>query len=253
MLVSAILLRTMWWMPHGASLHAPAIDALLHTSLGILLALLVLAQMLAFAGLFLAPRATSRYSAAWRLSTLLVLVALFVWLTVIAERLWTTTHIAIAEADAVQVEVTGVQFQWYFRYPGTDGVFGRTLPELVDAAAGNPLGVDTSDPRGNDDLVRSVLVLPVGEEVHLQLRAQDVIHGFFIPNMRVKLNAVPGMVTQLHFTPTELGTYPIVCSQVCGSGHYRMHAELRVVSAEAYSLWLRQQEQAQQEAAQAER
>ncbi|HUZ05325.1 MAG TPA: hypothetical protein VMU62_08200, partial [Acidobacteriaceae bacterium] len=169
MLVSAILLRTLWWMPQGASLHAPVIDALLHTSLGILLAFLVLAQVLAFAGLFLAPRATSRYSATWRWSTLLVLVALFVWMTVVAERLWTTTHIDKAEADAVQVEVTGVQFQWYFRYPGTDGIFGRTQPELVDAAAGNPLGLDPSDAHGNDDLVRSVLVLPVGEEVHLQL------------------------------------------------------------------------------------
>ena len=182
-----------------------------------------------------------------------MLVALFVWMTVVAERLWTTTHIDKAEADAVQVEVTGVQFQWYFRYPGTDGIFGRTQPELVDAAAGNPLGLDPSDAHGNDDLVRSVLMLPVGEEVHLQLRAQDVIHGFFIPNMRVKLNAVPGMVTQLHFTPTKIGAYPIVCSQVCGSGHYRMHAELRVVSAAAYAQWLQRQEQVQHEAAQTER
>ena len=231
-----------WGMPQGASLHAPAIDALMHTSLGILFGFLLLAQTLAFAGLFLAPRAATRFSAPLRTGILLVLVALFVWMTVVAERLWATTAIARAEADAVQVEVTGVQFQWYFRYPGPDGMYGRTHPEWIDAAAGNPLGLDAADAHAKDDLVRSVLVLPVGKEVHLQLRAQDVMHGFFIPAMRVKLNAVPGRVTQLHFTPTKTGIYAIVCSQVCGLGHYRMHAELRVVTAAEYARWQEQQE-----------
>lgn len=233
-----------WGMPPGASLHAPAIDALMHTSMGILFGFLLLAQILAFAGLFLAPRATTGFSTPLRGGILLLLVALFVWMTVAAERLWTVTRIAKAESNAVQVEVTGVQFQWYFRYPGPDGVYGRTRPELIDAAAGNPLGIDPADPNGKDDLVRSVLLLPVGQEAHLQLQALDVIHGFFVPAMRVKLNAVPGRVTQLHFTPTQTGTYDIVCSQVCGLGHYRMHAQLRVVPDAEFVQW-----QAQQEAA----
>lgn len=240
-----LLASKIWFMPHGASLHAPDIDALMHTSLGILVAFFLLAQILVFSGLFLPYRATRRFSAPWRWATISALALLFVWMTVTAERLWTTASIAQAESTAVQVEVTGVQFQWYFRYPGSDSTFGHTRPELIDAAAGNPLGLDPTDPHGSDDVVSSVLVLPVGKEVHLQLRAQDVIHGFFIPAMRVKMNATPGSVTQLHFTPTELGTYPILCSQVCGLGHFRMHAELRVIPATAFNAWLAQQQATQ--------
>ena len=235
----------LWFMPRGASLHAPAIDALMHTSLGILVAFFLLAQVLAFTGLFLPYRATRRFSAPWRWTIGIALSLLFVWMTLTAERLWTTASIAQAEANAIQVEVTGVQFQWYFRYPGVDRVFGSTRPELIDAAASNPLGLDPSDPHGSDDIVSSVLMLPVGKEVQLQLRAQDVIHGFFIPAMRVKMNATPGSVTQLHFTPTEIGTYPILCSQVCGLGHFRMHAELRVVTQAAFDAWLAQRQAAQ--------
>ena len=117
----------------------------------------------------------------------------------------------------MQVEVVGEQFQWYFRYPGEDAAFGVTRPELVNAAEGNPLGLDARDARGKDDVVSSVLVLPVGREVDLRLRSLDVIHGFFIPGMRLKQNAVPGLVLHVHFTPSVTGTYPILCSQVCGS------------------------------------
>jgi cytochrome c oxidase subunit 2 len=111
---------------------------------------------------------------------------------------------------------------------------------------GNPLGLDPSDPRGVDDLVSSVLELPVGREVDLRIRSLDVIHGFFVPAMRVKENAVPGLILHIHFTPIAVGTYPILCSQVCGSGHARMQAELRVVSEADYQDWL--QARAQQHA-----
>jgi cytochrome c oxidase subunit 2 len=81
--------------------------------------------------------------------------------------------------------------------------------------------------------------------VILELRSLDVIHGFFAPNLRAKMNAVPGRVTELHLTPTVMGDYPIVCSQVCGLGHYRMHAVLRVVSQQEFARWMAQQEAAQ--------
>src|SRR5437764_1385005 len=91
----------------------------------------------------------------------------------------------VAEPQALQVEVTGMQFQWYYRYPGADGKFGMTKPELIDASVGNPLGLDSSDPAARDDIVASQLVLRVNRPVELILKSQDVVHSFFIPTMRL--------------------------------------------------------------------
>ena len=129
----------------------------------------------------------------------------------------------------VRVEVTGVQFRWYFRYPGPDGKFGRTHPELVDAAEGNPLGIDWADPAAADDVVTSELVIPADRDVELTLRAQDVIHSFFVPALRVKQDAVPGQAIIIHVQATKPETYEIACAQLCGMGHYQMNAKLKVV------------------------
>jgi cytochrome c oxidase subunit 2 len=86
--------------------------------------------------------------------------------------------------------------------------------------------------------VSSELVLPVGREVDLRLHAQDVIHGFAVPELRVKQNAVPGQNFHVHFTPTKVGSYAVLCTQLCGMGHYRMNATLRVVSEAEFERWL---------------
>jgi cytochrome c oxidase subunit 2 len=106
----------------------------------------------------------------------------------------------------------------------------------------DPLGVDPADPHGTDDIVSSQLILPVNREVDLTLRAQDVIHGFAVPEMRLKQNAVPGQPTHIHFTPVAVGDYAILCTQLCGMGHYRMNATLRVLSQPAFAAWLAQHE-----------
>lgn len=226
------------WMPQAGSLHAPAIDALLRISLLALTAACIVAQILLLAGLFLPRERRPRFSPAWRWIAIVVFAACMVWMTVVAENLWSTIRLTHARANALQVEVTGVQFQWYFRYPGPDGTYGATRPELIDAAAGNPLGLDPADPHSHDDIVSSVLMLPVGQQANIRLRAQDVVHGFFIPGMRVMQNSTPGMPSQIHITPTRIGDYAIVCSQLCGIGHYRMHAVLRVVSSQDFSTWM---------------
>ena len=111
-----------------------------------------------------------------------------------------------AEPGSVQVEVTGMQFAWYFRYPGPDGKFGATKPKLMDPSAGgeSAVGLDTSDPAAKDDVVTGTMYLPVNREVDLRL--QDVIHSFFVPAMRFKQDAVPGIAIHMHFTPTERET-----------------------------------------------
>ncbi|HEY0785202.1 MAG TPA: cytochrome C oxidase subunit II [Acidobacteriaceae bacterium] len=245
-------LRTGWLPPDG-SLHGPQLDRLLESNLAVLLALLLLAQLLLLYGVLRSRRgvdaahpAVEARTSAWRTETLPLLLCclLFAAMAISSQRLWAALRYQGPAPGAMQVEAVGVQFQWYFRYPGPDGRFGFVRPALVNAAAGNPLGLDPNDRRSGDDIVSSVLVLPAGREVDLRLRAHDVIHGFFIPGMRLKQNAVPGLLLHVHFTPVVGGTYPILCTQVCGSGHARMQAVLHVVPPGEFATWLAGRERA---------
>ena len=233
-----------WFLPRDAAAHGPSLDRHLILNLWIALALLALAHVLLAASLLL--RRGRKPGGLGRLEyvPLAALTVLFAFLTVRAERLWAATRYTGADPGAMQVEAVGVQFAWYFRYPGTDAAFGRTDPRLIAPGEGNPLGIDPADPHGTDDFVASELVLPAGREVDLRLHAQDVIHGFAIPELRLKQNAVPGASLHIHFTPTRPGTYAILCTQLCGLGHYRMNANLRVLPPEAYAAWLAAHEQA---------
>jgi len=234
------------WLPPNGALHGLAFDHLLRWNLDIVFWLFVVAQAILVLALFLPRRASQTSSSAhggrsyffMHTLPLLAIVALYVWMLVSSHHLWALRRELSAAPNAVQVEVTGVQFTWYFRYPGPDGVYGRILPTLVNAPNGNPLGLDPSDPRSHDDIVSPILVLPAGRPVELTLRSQDVIHGFFIPGMRLKQDVIPGMIGHLTFTPAVPGIYPILCSQVCGLGHARMQSRLRVVSSAEYTQWL---------------
>ncbi len=245
---AALPLATLAWpLPREANLHGGAIDRHLLLNLWIVLALAALTHGLLAAGLLRRFSATAGVSGRRRtlrleLLPLLLFTALFFALALRAERLWADSRYTGASPAAMQVEVTGMQFAWYFRYPGADRTFGRTNPALVDAGAGNPLGIDPADRHAHDDLVTSELVLPAGREVDLSLHAQDVIHGFAIPEMRLKQNAVPGETIHLHFTPATPGLYAILCTQLCGLGHYRMSASLRVLPPSEFASWLVQRE-----------
>jgi cytochrome c oxidase subunit 2 len=213
-------------------------------NLWIAVGLLSLAHLVLFVGLLLRRRAEPRSSNLVEYVPLAALTLLFAFLTLRAERLWAASRYVGSDPSALQVEATGMQFAWYFRYPGRDYAFGRTRPELVEAGGGNPLGLDPKDSAGADDLVTSELVLPAGREVDLHLHAQDVIHGFSVPAMRVKQNAVPGQSIHIHFTPTVPGIYAILCTQLCGLGHYRMSANLRVLPPAEFATWLAAKEAA---------
>lgn len=228
-----------WWLPADASAHGLALDRHLLLNLWIALALLALAHLILLTGLFARRRATQQ-ARLWLIESLplAALALLFATLTVKAERLWATARYTGADPAALQVEVTGMQFAWYFRYPGPDATFGITHPQLVAPGEGNPVGIDPTAPHSADDFVTSELVLPANRQVDLRLNAQDVIHGFAIPEMRLKQNAVPGQTIHLHFTPTTPGTYAILCTQVCGLGHYRMNANLRVLPSAEFAAWL---------------
>lgn len=131
---------------------------------------------------------------------------------------------------AMVVEVTGQQFAWNVRYPGKDGVFGRTDAKLVEPETSNFIGLDKTDPAAADDRVLlNELYLPVGKPVRVVIRSMDVIHSFFLPNFRIKQDAMPGMAIETWFVPKTAGDYEIACAEHCGLGHYRMRGRLHVV------------------------
>jgi cytochrome c oxidase subunit 2 len=233
-----------WHLPVDAARHGPAMDAHLLLNLWIALGLVALAHLIMLCGLIFRRR-TSQPLHVWLLEylPLCALTLLFATLGVRSEQLWAAQRYTGADPTAMQVEVTGAQFVWSFRYPGADATFGTTKPMLIAPAAGNPLGIDYHDPHAVDDIVTSQLVLPAGREVDLTLRSLDVIHGFAVPEMRLKQNAVPGQTSHIHFTPETPGEYAILCTQVCGTGHYRMQAVMRVLPPDAFDAWLRTREQ----------
>jgi cytochrome c oxidase subunit II len=133
-------------------------------------------------------------------------------------------------ADAVLIEVTGQQFAWNVRYPGKDGVLGKT--DHLQASQDNPIGLVKDDPAAKDDLLLlNQIYLPKDRPVRIQVRSMDVIHSFFLPNFRVKQDAMPGMTIDIWFTPTETGDFEIACAEHCGLGHYRMRGQVHVVPA----------------------
>jgi cytochrome c oxidase subunit 2 len=138
---------------------------------------------------------------------------------------------------ATVVRVVAEQFAWNVHYPGADGQFGRTDAALIEA--GNPLGLDRRSAHAADDVVTiNQLALPIGRPAIVQLSAKDVIHSFGVPAMRVKQDAIPGMVSPVWFTPTVAGEFDIACSQLCGLGHYRMRGVVRVLAAAEFQAWL---------------
>jgi cytochrome c oxidase subunit II len=204
-------------------------------------AVFVLAQLgLAFAVFRFRDRGTpARYSRGnvgleilWTSITLVV----FVGLALAGRKAWAMNRYTPPAPDAIQIEVTTSQFVYTFRYPGSDGKFGRLDPRLVDAPAGNPLGLDPNDPNGKDDIVMSTLTVPVNRPIELLLRSQDVVHNFDVRELRLQQDAVPGMMIPIHFTANRIGEYAIVCTQLCGLGHNKMNAVLRVVSEKDYRL-----------------
>jgi cytochrome c oxidase subunit II len=157
-------------------------------------------------------------------------------------RAWAAIYFTPAPPDAVQVQAQAGQFAFYFRYPGPDGKFGPIHPEKIDESTENFYGLDTTnDPDAKDDIVTAELAIPVNREVHLLMHSKDVGHSFFVRELRIHQDFVPGLDLSVHFTATKVGRYEIVCTQLCGLGHYNMKAYLEVKSQEDFDKWLKQQ------------
>lgn len=163
--------------------------------------------------------------------TAMLVPGLFVW-----------SRFVTVPDDATEVEVVGQQWQWNFRLPGEDGKLGQADTRIVSVE--NPLGLVPDDPAGQDDIVVEAadLHLPVDKPVRILLRSIDVLHDFYVPEFRAKMDMVPGSVTYFWFTPTRTGTFEILCAELCGQGHAFMRGVVMVDTQEDYLAWLGEQQ-----------
>ena len=143
--------------------------------------------------------------------------------------------------ESMEVEILGQQWQWSYRLPGKDGKLGTTDPRYV--SSDNPLGLNPNDPDGQDDLVVEAgdLHLLVGKPVRVLLRSTDVIHDFYVPELRAKMDLVPGLETYFWFTPAKTGTFEVLCAAFCGVGHPQMRGTIVVDNDTDYQQWLEKQ------------
>ena len=172
------------------------------------------------------------------------------WLTVVtavgvaamlAPGLFVWQQFVTVPDEASEFEVVGQQWQWSFRLPGEDGRLGASDTENV--SPDNPLGLSPDDPNGQDDVVieGGDLHLPMGKPVKVLLRSIDVLHDFYVPEFRAKMDMIPGMVTYFWLTPTRTGTFEILCFELCGLGHPDMRGVVVVEEESDYQAWLQEQ------------
>lgn len=143
--------------------------------------------------------------------------------------------------DAMEVEVLGEQWTWKFRFPGEDGIFGTT--DILRSDTLNPFGMRNEDPYGEDDILVNTnsFALPINRNIKVLLRSKDVLHDFWVPEIRAKMDMVPGMITYFWFEPTKLGVYEILCAELCGRGHHSMRGEMSILEEEEFKEWLNAQ------------
>jgi cytochrome c oxidase subunit 2 len=230
-----------WWFPAPASEYARSFDSHFAVTFGVSMAVLALAQI---ALVWMAVRyrdrgqtpsaveGSTKLEVLWTVGTAVVFLGLWAG----GNAIW--AGLRQPERADVEVEVSAKQFAWAYRYPGRDGKLGATRLDLINDAEGNPVGLDRSDPAAKDDVVAGMLRVPAGRSVRLTLVARDVIHNFFVRELRIKQDAVPGLRTTLSFTADKPGEYEIACSELCGLGHHQMRSILHVMPAAEFDRWI---------------
>ena len=143
--------------------------------------------------------------------------------------------------DALKIEVVAYQWGWNYRLPGDDGVLGKTSINLVSDE--NPYGLDPNDPNSKDDILvmDADLHLKINQPVKVELRSFDVLHNFYVPQFRAKMDTLPGIITYYWFTPEKTGKFEILCAEYCDTGHYAMRGFVKVDDEKDYSDWLAKQ------------
>jgi cytochrome c oxidase subunit 2 len=173
-----------------------------------------------------------------RLERRLIVVTSVGIAALLAPGLWVYADYVSPPSGAMTLEVVGQQWRWRFRFPGADGKLGGSDARFVSGS--NPFGIDPSDTAGADDILidDNEVRLPLNRPVNMVLRSHDVLHDFYVPHFRSRMNIVPGQVSSFWFTPTKAGRYEALCAQLCGVGHPDMRGFVRVEQGPAFDTWL---------------
>ena len=242
------------FLPESSSVHGLWTDSLFNYTLLIIGAVFLLTQVLLFVFLFKYGKASkalhypynNTLEIVWTVVPLLVFLALFYFSSSNWDRIMYNKQETFLEID-----VMGEQFNWQIRYPGKDGRLGRCHTALISNE--NPMGIDINDPASKDDFTAYQMHLPKGKQVKLKIRSKDVIHSVYLPHFRVKMDAVPGVVTHFDFTPRfttnemkeKLGkpdfNYEMGCAELCGRGHFLMLHYVVVDELPEFEKWYSQQ------------
>lgn len=244
----AIFASHSWWLPPNISARGGPVDGLIRETVIATGSLFVVAQMLLALCVWKYGEHSNRSGikilpggpVPLVLLAVLVVGAEVLTLAFVGSKVWASVYMTPPEAGSLVVDVQAEQFSFHFRYPGPDGKFGAIEPQLINDSTGNFFGLDPkNDPAARDDIVSDTLAVPVNRPVLLTLHSQDVGHAFFVRELRLQQDFVPGIVIPIHFTPIQTGKYEIVCTQLCGLGHYNMRAFLEVMPQDQFDAWLK--------------
>jgi len=173
------------------------------------------------------------------------------WLTILtsigvavmlAPGLWVWNDFVTVPEGAAEFEVVAKQWEWTYRFPGKDGKLGTSEIKYINDK--NPFGINPKDNNGRDDILidDAEVHLPINKPVKVLLRSIDVLHDFYVPQFRAKMDMVPGTITYFWFTPTRIGTFDALCFELCGVGHHTMRGTVVVDSESDFQAWLEEQE-----------
>ncbi len=244
------IIAHIWVLPADISTHGHLIDEQLSSTMAEAGISFIAAQLIlaAFIWIFSGRKPDAKIRTfPGGAKTMVTAAVVFVGLEVLTlyafgQKAWAEIYFRPAAADSIPVQVQAGQFAFYFRYPGPDGKFGPLHPDKINEANQNIFGLDVdNDPDSKDDVVTAEMGIPANKEIHLLMHAKDVGHSFYVRELRIQQDFVPGLDLSLHFTATKVGRYEIVCTQLCGLGHYNMKAYLNVMSQPDYDDWIKKQ------------